>query len=584
MVAGIDGTRFYLGAHHANWLARVDVPLFEPVMLAKTGLTVAEHQRRTVANYLQLRALAPEVAFIPVLQGWTTGDYLLRTSGGSAGSKVEATELARASCWIDLRRWLSLNDHSGGTATGRVKPRWPSRRRVLAYPSEIRSFEACAVQIGTAKIGAMEVRVAQVGTAEVCRLQARLDKVSPSKVCTAEICFVKPRTTQVGSLQQSAPDIRLAQVRVCKTALLKMNLAALSTGEVCKRQRGTRKARLRKIRVAQICPWQMCRLVIVGCDAAAEHDEADLDVRGTISQPGKSVVDCAVWMRCSIFGRSGGPRGMGAHKRLQYSGNRLPIYLGIPCNTLQSKDAAEPDIELVAAELVDGTREPLGNLPFTCDLDLPPRREGRCDQEQAASPLQQRAPGVVLQPGLALLEFDSFLRSRHRSQLSRRQRRIEQLRKEQDASQERQKQGDGQHGKPGGTPLHPSRPLPALYGVPTTSGAWLLHSLPSEDRGWKSLRWWRSPDPRRAERDNGWLGQIFAHLIELLPGASQAGLEPVNLAEPASLVRLRDAVLEVGDDRQQPRFLHRVGSQHRAADAPLTELNCSIVLSVRSVL
>jgi hypothetical protein len=52
------------------------VPLFEPVMPAKTGLTVAEHQRRTVANYLQLRALAPEVAFIPVLQGWTTGDYL----------------------------------------------------------------------------------------------------------------------------------------------------------------------------------------------------------------------------------------------------------------------------------------------------------------------------------------------------------------------------------------------------------------------------------------------------------------------------------------------------------------------------
>jgi len=144
MAVATGGTRFYLGAHHANWLARVDVPLFvshrrlaelgpgalprargpwaldsgafseiaeygqfrtsprqyvaavrryaeqvgrlewaapqdwmcEPAMLATTGLTVAEHQRRTVANYLQLRQLAPEVPFIPVLQGWTLDDYL----------------------------------------------------------------------------------------------------------------------------------------------------------------------------------------------------------------------------------------------------------------------------------------------------------------------------------------------------------------------------------------------------------------------------------------------------------------------------------------------------------------------------
>jgi hypothetical protein len=47
----------------------------EPDMLARTGLTVAEHQRRTTANYLELRALAPELPFIPVLQGWTPGEY-----------------------------------------------------------------------------------------------------------------------------------------------------------------------------------------------------------------------------------------------------------------------------------------------------------------------------------------------------------------------------------------------------------------------------------------------------------------------------------------------------------------------------
>jgi hypothetical protein len=37
---------------------------------------VREHQERTVANYLELRALAPHLPFVPVLQGWTPADYL----------------------------------------------------------------------------------------------------------------------------------------------------------------------------------------------------------------------------------------------------------------------------------------------------------------------------------------------------------------------------------------------------------------------------------------------------------------------------------------------------------------------------
>ena len=48
----------------------------EPVMLEKTGLTVREHQRRTVDNYLELRDLAPDLPFIPVLQGWEPHEYL----------------------------------------------------------------------------------------------------------------------------------------------------------------------------------------------------------------------------------------------------------------------------------------------------------------------------------------------------------------------------------------------------------------------------------------------------------------------------------------------------------------------------
>ncbi|OKI16798.1 hypothetical protein A6A07_11150 [Streptomyces sp. CB03911] len=46
-----------------------------PLTFTGTGLTVAEHQRRTVDNLIELRALAPDLPFIPVLQGWTLADY-----------------------------------------------------------------------------------------------------------------------------------------------------------------------------------------------------------------------------------------------------------------------------------------------------------------------------------------------------------------------------------------------------------------------------------------------------------------------------------------------------------------------------
>jgi len=47
----------------------------EPGMLAKTGLTIAEHQARTVGNFLDLKAADPDLPIIPVLQGWAVADY-----------------------------------------------------------------------------------------------------------------------------------------------------------------------------------------------------------------------------------------------------------------------------------------------------------------------------------------------------------------------------------------------------------------------------------------------------------------------------------------------------------------------------
>lgn len=55
-----------------EWCAPQDW-MCEPMMLAKTGLSIDEHQRRTVGNFLQLKALGLPV--IPVLQGWELADY-----------------------------------------------------------------------------------------------------------------------------------------------------------------------------------------------------------------------------------------------------------------------------------------------------------------------------------------------------------------------------------------------------------------------------------------------------------------------------------------------------------------------------
>jgi hypothetical protein len=55
-----------------EWAAPMDW-MCEPWLVEKTGLSVREHQERTVENYLELRGRGP---FIPVLQGWEVGDYL----------------------------------------------------------------------------------------------------------------------------------------------------------------------------------------------------------------------------------------------------------------------------------------------------------------------------------------------------------------------------------------------------------------------------------------------------------------------------------------------------------------------------
>jgi len=75
----------------------------EPFITARTGLPVRAHQERTVANYLDLRRIAPDLPFIPVLQGWHLADYLhcaeLYSSAG-----VDLTQLPRVGLGSVCRR------------------------------------------------------------------------------------------------------------------------------------------------------------------------------------------------------------------------------------------------------------------------------------------------------------------------------------------------------------------------------------------------------------------------------------------------------------------------------------------------
>jgi len=67
--------RFASEIGRMDWAAVQDW-MCEPFILQKTGLTVQEHQRRTIDSYKRLSDLAPEIPWTPVLQGFRLDEYL----------------------------------------------------------------------------------------------------------------------------------------------------------------------------------------------------------------------------------------------------------------------------------------------------------------------------------------------------------------------------------------------------------------------------------------------------------------------------------------------------------------------------
>lgn len=99
----------------------------EAHVLAKTGLTVRDHQERTVTSYLTLRDLAPEVPWLPVVQGYEPADYL-RCVDMYASAGVDLRKFDRVGVGTLCRRHatreaLEVIDalHGGGAQASRFR-------------------------------------------------------------------------------------------------------------------------------------------------------------------------------------------------------------------------------------------------------------------------------------------------------------------------------------------------------------------------------------------------------------------------------------------------------------------------------
>jgi len=70
-----DVRRYAAEIGRVEWAAPQDW-MCEPGVRQKTGKSVLEHQALTITSVLELRTLAPEIPWAPVLQGYVLEDYL----------------------------------------------------------------------------------------------------------------------------------------------------------------------------------------------------------------------------------------------------------------------------------------------------------------------------------------------------------------------------------------------------------------------------------------------------------------------------------------------------------------------------
>jgi hypothetical protein len=115
------------------WAAQQDW-MCEPAILHKTGFTVVEHQTFTVCNFLSLQMRAPDLPWVPVIQGFRIEDYhrhvemfakagvdlwkYARVGIGSICRRQASSEIAKIVRSVSA---LGINLHTFGVKEGGLK-------------------------------------------------------------------------------------------------------------------------------------------------------------------------------------------------------------------------------------------------------------------------------------------------------------------------------------------------------------------------------------------------------------------------------------------------------------------------------
>jgi hypothetical protein len=113
----------------------------EPFILEKTGGTIRDHQRRSLESYLELSRLAPEVLWVPVLQGWHPTDYY-RHLDDFKGAGVDLFSLPLVGVGSVCRRQATQ------TAEGLIRELYALGLRLHAFGFKLRGLRrvsACLV-------------------------------------------------------------------------------------------------------------------------------------------------------------------------------------------------------------------------------------------------------------------------------------------------------------------------------------------------------------------------------------------------------------------------------------------------------
>jgi hypothetical protein len=121
---------------HLVWAAPQDWPAAAP-MLQRTGLTEQDHQERTTASVLELRALAPDLPIVTVVTGTTAAGYLRHCRiYADAGIDLHAEQ--RPPAQRRLRRLVPPGPPPGRPMPARPDPlgtQLPARRPAMGRPT-----------------------------------------------------------------------------------------------------------------------------------------------------------------------------------------------------------------------------------------------------------------------------------------------------------------------------------------------------------------------------------------------------------------------------------------------------------------